>query len=98
MAVLGREAEDMGVVMWQFCAGRLRIWGVSCRSFVPGGSGYGSCYVAVLGREAEDMGVVWVTAMETFGGFQAFAPGICGGSVSSTRQRERKERKWAREG
>ncbi len=46
MALLGREVEDMGVVMWEFWGGRSRIWG---------------CYVAVLGREVEDMGVVMWT-------------------------------------
>ena len=44
MAVLGREAEDMGVVMSQFWAGGLRIWGLLCGSFRAGGD--------------EDMGVV----------------------------------------
>ena len=58
MAVLEREAEDMGVAMWEFWGARLRTWGLLCGSFAPGGRGYGGCYVAVLGREVEDMGVV----------------------------------------
>ncbi len=33
VADLGREAEDMWVVMPQFCGGRLRIWGLLCGSF-----------------------------------------------------------------
>ncbi len=37
VAVLGREAEDMGVVMSQFWGGRLRIWGLLCGSFGAGG-------------------------------------------------------------
>ncbi len=37
VSVWGLEAEDMGVVMSQFWAGRLRIWGLLCRSFWPGG-------------------------------------------------------------
>ncbi len=37
LAVLGRETDDMWVVMLQFWVGRLRIWGLLCLSFGPGG-------------------------------------------------------------
>ncbi len=36
MAVLGREVEDMAVVMLQFWGGRLRIWGWFCGRFRQG--------------------------------------------------------------
>ncbi len=36
MAVLGREAEDMAVVMLQFWGRRLGIWGLLWGSFRPG--------------------------------------------------------------
>ncbi len=57
----------MGVVMYQFWSGMLRMWGFLCSNLKPGrvkiwgffcGSFKGGCYVAVLTWEAEDMGVV----------------------------------------
>ncbi len=68
MAVMGRKAEDMAVVMLQFCGGamsqlwssRLRIWGSLC-----GTSGLGF----------EDMGAV---ALQFWGGRLRIWRLLCG--------------------
>ncbi len=58
VAILGREAGDVGAAMWQFYDGACGCGGCYVAVFKREGLRMWGCYVADLGREAKDVGGV----------------------------------------